>query len=242
MSETDPNAQNRECGADVAAYSLGALEPAEAEAFRRHLETCAVCRDELAAFAEVVNALPMSAPAYPAPAGLRRRVLRSINDEPRLASDARDRSRSRRRRVGPTRFTMPRPALTLGTALAVAVVAVVAVIGLRSGSSSNGAARVVAAQVTGQGTAQLRIAGGHGELVVHHFASPPAGHIYEVWLKRGTGAPSPTKSLFSPNAAGEADVDVPGSLRGVSLVMVTPEPNGGSRVPTHPAVIRAVLS
>ncbi len=38
------------CGDDVAAYALGALEPAEAEAFVRHLESCAVCRDELDAF------------------------------------------------------------------------------------------------------------------------------------------------------------------------------------------------
>ena len=35
-----------DCGADAAAYVLGALEPAEAEAFTRHLATCVVCRDE----------------------------------------------------------------------------------------------------------------------------------------------------------------------------------------------------
>jgi hypothetical protein len=34
---------------------------------------------------------------------------------------------------------------------------------------------------------------------------------------------------------------VPGSLHGVSTVLVTPEPAGGSLVPTHPAVISASL-
>ena len=39
------------CGLDAAPYVLGALEPEEARAFVRHLERCAVCRDEVAALA-----------------------------------------------------------------------------------------------------------------------------------------------------------------------------------------------
>jgi hypothetical protein len=42
-------------------------------------------------------------------------------------------------------------------------------------------------------------------------------------------------------AGGNGDIDVPGGLRGVNQVMVTPEPPGGSRVPTHAAVIRASI-
>ena len=56
----------RNCGNDAAAYALGALEPAEAASFARHLETCAVCRDEVAAFALVVDTLPLSAPHHEA--------------------------------------------------------------------------------------------------------------------------------------------------------------------------------
>jgi anti-sigma factor RsiW len=51
-----------DCGNEAAAYALGALEPAEAKAFARHMESCAVCRDEVAAFALVVDALPLAAP------------------------------------------------------------------------------------------------------------------------------------------------------------------------------------
>ena len=40
--------RGRDCGADAAAYVLGSLERSEAEAFRAHLQTCAVCRDEVA--------------------------------------------------------------------------------------------------------------------------------------------------------------------------------------------------
>jgi anti-sigma-K factor RskA len=234
MSDRDRTPQSRECGGDVAAYALGALDAAETEAFLRHLDTCTVCRDELASFEEVVNALPMTAPAHRASPELRRRVLRAIDDEPAPAGAPRPAARPR---PWLSRWVVPRPALAFGTALAVAVLAFV-VVSLTSSST-----RVIQAKVTGQGTAQLRIAGGQGELVVHHFSPPPAGKIYEVWLQRGKGSPSPTMALFSVSAAGDAQVHVPGSLHGVSLVMVTPEPAPGpSKVPTHLPVISASLT
>jgi anti-sigma-K factor RskA len=235
MSDTHRNAEDRDCGGDVAAYALGALEPPEVDEFLHHLKSCAICRDELAAFEEVVNALPMIAPLHRAPPDLRRRVLRAIDEESLPAGSSRRAGRARPRLP---RWAIPRPALAFGAALAVAVIAFV---GVRLGSSSSGAARVIQAQVTGQGTAQLRIAQGQGELIVRHFSPPPAGQIYEVWLQRPQGAPSPTRALFSVTATGDGDVEVPGSLRGVATVMVTPEPAGGSPVPTHAPVISAAL-
>jgi hypothetical protein len=235
MSDIERNAEDRHCGDDVAAYALGALEPAEVAEFLHHLESCTICRDELATFDEVVNTLPMSAPLHRAPPDLRRRVLRTVDDEPAPAGSPRRAARS----PWLSRWAVPRPALALGAALAVAVIAFV---GVRLGSSASGSTRVIQAHVTGQGTAELRIARGHGELIVHHFSPPPAGQIYEVWLERPKGSPSPTKALFSVTAAGDGDVDVPGSLHGVATVMVTPEPAGGSSVPTHPAVISAALT
>ncbi|HEX4011316.1 MAG TPA: anti-sigma factor [Solirubrobacteraceae bacterium] len=235
MSESDHSVPGRECGADVAAYALGSLDAVEAEDFRRHVETCSVCRDELAAFQEVINALPMSAPAHRAPAGVRRRVLHAIAEEPRPPGDA-ARGAASPRRGFPWR--LPVPALAIGAVLALAVVVV---IGISLGSSAGGT-RVIRAQVTGQGSAQLKVAGGHGELVVRDFSPPPAGQIYEVWVQRGKNSPSPTSALFSVTAGGDADVDVPADLHGVDLVMVTPEPAGGTKVPTHPPVISAALT
>src|SRR5579884_1348648 len=83
MSTDDFTSEPHDCGRDLAAYVLGALEPAEAEDFRRHLESCAVCRDEAAAFRQVVDALPMAAPQQPAPRELRRRIMRDVRAEPR---------------------------------------------------------------------------------------------------------------------------------------------------------------
>ncbi|HEY2260728.1 MAG TPA: anti-sigma factor [Solirubrobacteraceae bacterium] len=231
----DTQPTGRDCGDDVAAYALGALEPGEVDAFRRHLEQCAICRDELAAFEQVVQELPLAAEQHRAPESLRKNVLQAIDQEPKVAAGRQPRPARARRGW----FALSRPALAL-TALVAAVVIAVGVIALNSGSAPT---RVFKAQVTGStGTAQVRIHSGRADLVVHDLQPPPAGKIYEVWLKRGSGAPQPTTALFSVTAKGDGDVGVPGDLHGVNLVLVTPEPAGGSRVPTHPPVITARLT
>jgi hypothetical protein len=87
----------------------------------------------------------------------------------------------------------------------------------------------------------VRVTNGRAELIVERLPPPPAGHVYEVWLQHGSAAPTPTPTLFSVTRAGAADVGVAGSLRDVSHVLVTPEPAGGSLVPTHAPVIVARL-
>ena len=69
--------------------------------------------------------------------------------------------------------------------------------------------------------------------------APALGRIYEVWLKRGSRAPQPTGTLFSVTGRGAGTVGLPGDLRGVSKVMVTEEPLGGSPQPTRSPVIVA---
>jgi anti-sigma factor RsiW len=225
---TDPTREARDCGGDPAAYVLGALERNEVEAFRAHMETCVVCRDEVIAFQQTVDTLSTSVPQYQAPKALRRRVLRAVRDEPRAQARP-------RRALAPAWF-LPRPALAGLAALAVALAVVIGVTG------GGGGARTIQASVVGlPGTAQVRLASGRAELIVEHLAPPPSGHIYEVWLKRGAAAPSPTPTLFSVTTTGSADVGVAGNLRGVTQVMVTPEPAGGSLVPTHAPVIVARL-
>jgi anti-sigma-K factor RskA len=91
-------------------------------------------------------------------------------------------------------------------------------------------------------TAVLTIHDGAGRLSVGHLPAPPPGKIYQVWLKRPGTAPTPTDALFTVNRQGSASVDVPGDLQGVDQVLVTPEPSGGSAVPTHPPIIVATRS
>jgi anti-sigma factor RsiW len=228
----------RDCGADAAAYALGALDPAEADAFREHLESCVVCAEELPAFQQVATLLSLGAPAHSPPRSLRRRVLRAVREEPRGAVAPAPQSLPRRVLWW---GSLPRPAWALGVLLLLVLGVGVGVMVLSSNRASR--ARVIQASVLNSpGSAQLRVSGGQTKLVVNDFPPPPAGLIYEVWLQRGNGAPSPTSALFSVTSNGAGDIDVPGDLRGVSQVTVTQEPADGSRVPTHAPVIIARLS
>jgi anti-sigma factor RsiW len=235
MTERDQSFEPCDCGADVAAYALGALDVVEAEAFRRHLQLCAVCRDELAAFQEVVDVLPVGAPQYPAPSGLRRRVLNAVEAEPRPSLGGGDQRRARRPFMG---LSLPRPALA---GVATVVIALAVVGGIEIGSSGKTGAHVYAAHVVGPGSAEVTVNGASAKLVVHGFPPPPKGHVYEVWLERSSRL-APTDALFSVSTAGDGDVDVPGDLHGVSKILVTPEPDGGSPAPTHAPVISVQLS
>jgi anti-sigma-K factor RskA len=237
VSSKHTTPDRRDCGLDSAAYVLGALEKDELEAFRTHLSGCAACREEVAELQRVADALPGVAPAIAPPQDLRRRVMDAVRDEQKGAASATlvDRPPWWHRRLP---FPRRRPAAVLGGALAAAAAIVVAV-ALASGGSS--ATRVIQANVRGAGAAELILAGGRGELVVSHFPPPGTGRIYQVWLRRPHGPPSPTRTLFGVTTAGGGAVGVAGDLQGVSEVLVTSEPLGGSSVPTTAPVITAQL-
>lgn len=228
MTFREPMSENPDCGQDAAAYVLGALEPDEADEFRRHLEQCAVCRDEVSSLRHVVDALPMAAPQYPLPRGLRRRVLGTARRTPRQAPPS--------ARASPSRSRMVVPVRAIAGGLAAVIVAVVVALALTSGGSPG--PRVIQAST---GNAELRIAGGQGELIVRALPQPPAGQIYEVWLARPNRPFTPTSALFGVTTGGQAYVGIPGDLNGVSEILVTPEPAGGTKVPTHAPVIVARL-
>ncbi len=215
----------RGCGGDAAAYALGALDPGEAQSFRRHLERCTICHDEVAAFEQATHVLASAVPQLRVPHGLRRRVMRAVRRE------------SGRRELAPS----ARRLVLAGTAAAAAAAAAAGwfVVAPQAGDAP-GRGRVVQASVVGvRGTAEVRVGPGHAELIVTHMLPPPSNHIYQVWLERAAGTLVPTAALFTVNAAGQGEVAVPGDLRGVDAVLVTPEPAGGSRAPTRAPVIIA---
>jgi hypothetical protein len=230
------NAGDRHCGADAAAYVLGALEPVEAEAFRRHLATCAICQDEVTALRGVADALALAAPQLRPPPELRRRLIQAVRAEPLPAGGISEHPGHRRRRGHPA---LARGMLAIGSAVVLAL-AVLGAVKLFAGSP---ASQTINATVIGSsGTAELQRSGGRTELILSGFPSPPPGHVYEVWLKRAARAPAPTSALFSVTTGGAGEVAVPGDLHGVRQVLVTPEPDGGSQAPTHAPVIVAQLS
>jgi anti-sigma-K factor RskA len=223
------------CGEDAAPYVLGALTEAEHEAFLAHMRDCASCREEVAALQLVANSLPSAVPPRRAPERLRDSIMSTVRSEAELRTAGAERPNLTRRRA--TRRLPWRLSFASLAATAAAVLVAVLLLGGGSGSST----RVIRAQVSAPtATATLRLSSGHGTLVLHGMPMTPPGKVYEVWVKR-SGAAQPTDALFTVTSAGTATVGVPGSLAGVKVVMVTAEPDGGSRVPTSAPVIQASL-
>jgi anti-sigma-K factor RskA len=233
MSE-DAEAMDPHACANAAPYVLGALTDDEHEAFRRHMASCVICREEVVALQAVAAALPAAAPQLTAPSDLKQRVMSAVYEDARRLPRIETR-RARRASLGGLGW---RPALG-GLAAAAAVIAL-AVISLTSGGGSG--TRVIRAEALAPGArAVLRLAGGQAELSIAGMPQSPAGHIYEVWLK-GSGGAQPTDALFTVSSTGDATVDVPGVVPAIREVMVTAEPLGGSRVPTSRPVIVAHVS
>lgn len=80
----------------LGAYALGALDEADAALVQGHLNQCAVCRNELAGFAEVSARLAHLGPVQPPPE-LRGRVLAAVRQE----ASARKGPRRNSLRLGP---------------------------------------------------------------------------------------------------------------------------------------------
>src|SRR5262249_44422688 len=131
MTVEESMSGKHDCGTDAAAYVLGALEPEEAAAFSRHLATCVVCRDEVAAFQHTANALAMAPPQHPAPRGLKRRVMRAVRESD---AEAHGSPARRPRRLG-SGLSVARPAIAAVAALAVVVIVVGAILVSSNGSS-----------------------------------------------------------------------------------------------------------
>ncbi|HEY3828597.1 MAG TPA: anti-sigma factor [Solirubrobacteraceae bacterium] len=238
MSVSPDNGRECELHLDVAAYALGALENIEAESFEAHLSTCQSCREELVQLQSVADALAAGVPLVAEPAGLHARIMATVHAEAELLRAAGHDAD----RVAPVRSPVRRgliPAfasvLALGVGLLIGALAI-------NTSSSPESTEVIQAAVAIPGhrvTAELRKVGNRLQLVVEGMPAPPPGHIYEVWLEHGTEAPEPTDALFSVTKRGAGSVGVPGDLQGVSDVLVTAEPLGGSLKPTRTPVIVA---
>jgi Anti-sigma-K factor rskA len=239
MSDEDRRSPTDRCGADAAAYALGALEPAKVGDFELHLAQCHSCARDLAGFQHVVDRLPTSSPQYQAPRGLRRRVMGRVSSEPRQYGGSRQRGRSSPMTL--VSRAWPRRAGLAGS-LVVGLVLVLLAIGRLVPGGSRESRVLTSSVVDSPASAHLRLAGGRAELIVRHFPPPAVGYIYEVWLRRPGRAPEPTTVLFSVNGQGAGDIGVPDTLKGVTEILVTQEPVGGSAVPTRLPVILGRLS
>ena len=241
MSEEDDRLRD-----DAAAWVLGALDNTEAAEFVRRMEASPEVRKEVGELQEAADALPFSVPPVGPPPELRDRIMAVVESEAELlhATGARADRPSRAART-PWWRSLLRPLPLAATACVLLLAGVAA--GLLIGGDGSESARTVAAQVTGDGTAnasaQVEIDDDHAELVVDGMESPGAGHVYQVWyVREGQTDPVPAGALFDVDSAGQGAAALPGGVDDVKSVLVSVEPAGGSEKPTTQPVIAANLS
>lgn len=209
------------CEGNAAPYALGALPDAQREEFERHLEECAVCREELASLKVATSELPAAVPAMKAPREVRRRVMREVRAQDRPGA------KQRRARLG------------VAVALGCVVVALVAAALIARGGES---ARTLSAQVQPAGASVvLHVTAGRTVISLAAMPPPGRGRVYEVWTKRGAGAPRPTSALFGVTRAGSASTAIQAGSAQASEVLISSEPVGGSTAPTRSPVVVARL-
>jgi anti-sigma-K factor RskA len=223
----------------TAGYALGALDPQERRAYEEHLAGCESCREELAAFAQVTEALAVAAAGPAPPLALRERILESVRAEPHVVIPL----EPQRRRTTPV-------------LAAVAAVAAVLAIGAGLWAASlagelddtrsaleherdvasvlaNPNARTIPLQ---EGDGRLVVApDGRAALVLRDVAPAPSGKTYQMWIVAHGGTPR-SAGLF-PGGEPIDILRVDGTVQEGDVVAVTIEDAGGADAPSSEPVI-----
>jgi anti-sigma-K factor RskA len=240
MSETDHDGRREE----IAAYLLGSLEPGEAAELEHHLEGCVECRTELEWLRPAIQALPESIePVDPSPA-LRVRILEEVRADARQSKAAKaqaipvdaegfwGRLGSRSRSLG------LRP--IAGIAAVALIVAAVAGYAIRDGQLGDGGTSTVVAGHAPDVTAKMVRKGDSSTLLLANVPPLPSDRVLQAWVQRGDRVES-AHSLFVPDRHGIATASI-ADMSGVSAVMVTAEPRGGSDQPTSSPIVNLAVS
>jgi anti-sigma-K factor RskA len=240
MSEDDERLHD-----EAAAWVLGALDNTEAAEFVRRMEASAEVRRQVAELQEAADALPFSVVPVGPPPELRDRIMSVVESEAELLHATGARADRPYRPPAPWWRSLLRPLPVAAFACVLLLAGVAA--GLLIGDGGSESARTVAAQVTGDGTAnasaRVEIEADNAQLVVDGIQAPPAGHVYQVWYVRdGKTDPVPAGALFDVDSAGRGAAALPGGVDDVKSVLVSVEPAGGSPKPTTQPVIAANLS
>jgi anti-sigma factor RsiW len=222
---------------DIAAYSLGSLDPVEAAELEHHLEGCQRCRLELRWLEPAARTLPESVERVDPPRAVRDRVMAEVRADARRSSAA---SLGRRRSLsawldghgfGSHRL---RPIVAMAAAALLVVAFAGYEIGSDGGSSTTAGTTITSRQPSGVDVKMTR-EGDVGTLRLANVRQIPDDRVLEAWVRRD-GQVEPVPALFVPNADGHARTTI-NDMRGVDTVMVTTEPKGGSKSPTSAPIV-----
>jgi anti-sigma factor RsiW len=218
----------------TAGYALDALDPAEREAFERHLAGCEQCQEELASFWEVTSSLAAAADG-PAPStALRERILADARAEKQNVVPLES-----RRRLSPVLVSVTAIAAAVAIGLGIYSISLsgqlddtkVALTAQESAAAvlADPTATTVALQ---SGSGRLVVDGdGAAVLLLDDLAPAPAGKTYQAWVVEGQ---TPVSAGTFDSTDKQAIVPLPQPVPDGAVIGVTVENAGGASSPTLP--------
>jgi anti-sigma-K factor RskA len=225
------------------AYALDALSPEEAEEFRRHLEGCQACRDEVRELQRAAARLGGAEASAPPP-DLKARILAAAERTPQEPPAPAVR---REPQVGTTEDRRRRWPLWLAAAAAAVVVAGGGVIGLQAMDEDEPALPVAVSQVfeaDDARTATVRTENGgkltvgvspsRNEMAVDTRDLPELddAQVYQLWAVHGD-------EMVNVGVLDDSDEGAAMGMPGEdTTVAVTVEPDGGSEQPTTAPIVQ----
>jgi hypothetical protein len=224
---------------NVGAYLLGALTELESEVFERHVASCPICRQDFEHLRVAAEALPRAVEPVEAPASLKKSLMETVNAEARQ----REAIAPERKRFWQRPFPRLTPAFAAGMACLVLAAGVAIGYGISSGggSSSENVTALVDHSRVPMGSATLQVKDDHGVLKVQGMPQPGGNRIYEVWVHRGDKF-VPAGALFGVSRDGSGSAAIPTDLKGVDMVAVTREAQGGADQPSEQPVMTVKLA
>lgn len=213
------------------AYALDALSPEEAAAFRKHLEACPACCQEVRELRSAAARMGASEAVAPPPY-LKARILEAANRTPQQPPRV-----SALRAARPSRWS---PKLVAAAAAAVLVVGTAIGVGVTVGEPEQATladgvvevftasdARSVEVETT-HGPLKVATSRSEGEMAVDTSDLVPLDdeYVYQVWTVV-EGEPQPVVVLEQPDTGAHMGMPAPGTQ-----VAITVEPAGGSQRPT----------
>jgi anti-sigma factor RsiW len=231
---------------EAAAFALGSLEPAQNDVFKEHLKGCKRCQEELRWLAPAVRALPETVEDQAPPPALKARLMAEVRadaaaEAKRLKAEERRERADSRQSFGEWLRGLHIGGLTYKplAGLAVVILIVAGGIGYAVGTGGGTGIHTTEKQQPNGVVAKVVTEGDRAEVRLANVEQLPEGQVLEAWVQRGN-AVEPVPALFTPDHAGNASTTIE-NVKNVSLVMVTREPAGGTKVPTTEPFVKVPL-
>jgi anti-sigma factor RsiW len=232
---------------EAVAFALGALDPAQIDDFKAHLKTCKRCQEELRWLAPAVRALPEAVEPQTPPPGIKTRLMAEVRADVE-AEERRARVEERGERATTGGLGEWLRGLHLGgltwkplAGMALVILVVAGGIGYAVGTGGGTNAHTTEATQAGGVVAKVVQEGGKGELRLTGVEQLPQGKVLEAWVEHeNDGKYEAVPALFAPDKAGDASTMIE-NLEGVTTVLVTREPEGGSKQPTQKPFVTVPL-